>query len=73
MSDFADPYLSKEAWVQTVTPLARRNGLDKLPTRKAVTAKDKDIAKKQSIAVSKRSFGMPDGYDKIQWKRSTDE
>lgn len=56
----ADPQASKEFWLQTVTPLARRGGLDKLPTRKASTPREAETARLQNQLLSRRTYSMPD-------------
>jgi hypothetical protein len=64
----ADPAAVKEFYLQTVTPLARRGGLDKLHTVRATTNQQRSVAKNQNYWLTRRSFGMPDGYERIKWK-----
>jgi hypothetical protein len=64
----ADPAAVKEFYLQTVTPLARRNALDKLPTITARTSHQRSVAKNQNYWLTRRSFGMPEGYERIKWK-----
>ena len=55
----ADPKKTEEAWVSMVQPLARRDGLDKLPTRQARTTRDRDKARVQNRLATARTFTVP--------------
>lgn len=71
----ADSYLSREAWVKTVKPLYQRRGdagLDTLPIRPAVTVRDREVAREQVRLVTRSSFAMPDGYDRINWSKANE-
>jgi hypothetical protein len=63
----ADPVAVRDFWLQCVQPVARRGALDKIPTRKAVTTRDRDIARTQNYHLTKVSIGMPHGYERIDW------
>lgn len=69
----ADPAALKEFYLETVTPLARRGGLDKLHTVRAVTSQQRSVAKNQNYWLTRRSFGMPDGYNRIKWKSQLED
>ena len=64
----ADPEGVKDFWLQVVKPVAQAGRLDKIPAHTAVTPRGKDIARKQNYELTKRTYGMPKGYDKIKWK-----
>jgi hypothetical protein len=72
-SGMADPTAVKEFYLETVTPLARRNGLDKLPTVRAKNSQQRSVAKNQTYWLSRRSFGMPEGYERIKWKSQIED
>lgn len=68
MQGMADPLKVKDFWTDTVTPAYRLGKIDKIPTRQAVTPRDRDIAAKQQAAISKRSFGgFHPNYERIKW------
>ena len=66
----ADPYAVREFYLETVTPLARRDALDKLPTIKAQNSQQRSVAKTQNFWLHRRTYGMPEGYDRIKWKHN---
>lgn len=63
----ADPKISNEAWVETVR-LAEQRGLS-VSTRPARDRRDQLLARQQNYALSRRSYGMPTGYERIQWRK----
>jgi hypothetical protein len=65
----ADPQLMKEAWLDIVAPVERAGRLDHIPARKPMNKKEVDTARKQNYAVTRRTFGMPDNYNRIDWSR----
>lgn len=65
----ADPKAANEAWVDAVR-IAEQRGY-KQHYRKAATASDVLIMQDQNRLASRRSFGMPAGYDRIQWRKSS--
>ena len=71
--NMADPAAVKEFYLETVTPLARRGGLDKLPTVKAVNSQQRSVARNQNHWLTRRSFGMPAGYERIKWKSQVED
>lgn len=67
-SGMADPQKMREAWLEFVRPAADRGKLEKIPTRKALTQKDRDTARTQNYWLSKKSFaGWGPNYDRIRW------
>lgn len=66
----ADPLKMRDAWVEFVRPAADRGKLDKVPTRKARTPRDRDIARNQAYHLSRKSFGVfHPNYDLIDWSK----
>lgn len=63
----ADPKVANEAWIDTVR-VAEARGME-VKTRPARTKKDFDLAKQQNLALSRRTFGMPAGYEQINWRK----
>lgn len=68
-----DKDLSREGWLDIVKPVDMAGRLDHIPARKPVTKKDYDIAAKQNYWLSRRSHGMPVGYERIKWKHNEEE
>lgn len=68
-----DAKLCKDEWLRIVQPVERMGRLDKIPARPIKTKYDKKIADEQRIALSHRSYGMPDGYDRIDWSKKKNE
>lgn len=66
----ADPLKVRDFWLDVVKPAARLGKLDKMPTRLATTTRERDTARIQARLISQRSFGMPDGYERIQWRHT---
>jgi hypothetical protein len=55
----ADPYLAREAWVQTVRS-AIDNGREHLvPTRQATNARERAQAQNQQHMLSRKTFSVP--------------
>jgi hypothetical protein len=69
MSKPADQNLAREGWLDIVKPVDMAGRLDHIPAQKPVTKKQYDTAKKQSYWLSRRSYGMPDGYSQIDWSK----
>jgi hypothetical protein len=64
----ADKDASREYWLEQVRPVAERGKLDKIPTRLAVTKREKQQAKTQNYWLTKRTFGgFHPNYDNIKW------
>lgn len=59
----ADPRVSNEAWVETVR-LAESRGMP-VKTRPAQNKRDHSLAREQNYQLTRRSFGMPAGYERI--------
>lgn len=59
----ADPKVANEAWIDTVR-VAEAKGLQ-TRTRPARTKRDYDLARRQNVALSRRMYGMPEGYERI--------
>lgn len=64
-----DPILCRDEWLRIVQPAERMGRLDHIPAKKPVSKKEHDMAKKQNYWLSRRTFAMPDGYDRIQWRK----
>jgi hypothetical protein len=62
-SIMADPQIANEAWIDTVR-VAEARGIP-VKTRPAQNRHDHAMAAQQQHALSRRSFGMPEGYDRI--------
>ncbi len=63
----ADPGAVREFWLQTVRPAADRGRLETVPTVKGTSKRGRDVARTQNYHLTRRTFGMPDGYDRIKW------
>lgn len=68
----ADPEAVKDFWLQCARGADSRGHLEMLPTRKASTPREAEQARRQNYALTRRVFGMPDGYDRIQWGNGDD-
>ena len=65
----ADPQAVRDFWLQTVRPVADAGRLDKIrPAFKGVSPRGRDIARNQNHWLTRKSFGMPDGYERIKWQ-----
>lgn len=65
----ADPLKVKEFWLDTVRPAADLGKLEKVPTKKATTKRERQIADTQNYWLSRKSFGgFGPNYDRIQWR-----
>jgi hypothetical protein len=64
-----DPYLMREFWLETVQPVERRGKLDSIKPLPVKTKKQKQTAIEQNYYLTKRSFGMPVGYERIDWSK----
>src|SRR6266699_3589070 len=63
-----DKDLSREGWLDIVKPAYLRRGhTDYLLHQEADTTLRRSRAKMQNYWLSRRSFGMPDNYERIQW------
>lgn len=65
----ADPVAARDAWLSFVKPAAERGKLEKIPTRKARTPREREQAKVQNHYLTQKTFGsFGDNYDLIDWK-----
>src|SRR5260221_3297836 len=63
-----DKDLSREGWLDIVKPAYLRRGhTDYLLHQEADTTLRKSRAATQNHWLTKRSFGMPDNYERIKW------
>ncbi len=69
----ADPYLMREAWLSIVAPVERAGRLDHVKATKPVTKKDKHTAQVQNYHLTRKSYGMPQGYENIQWNSTKEK
>lgn len=66
----ADPLKVREFWVETVRSAADRGKLDKVPTVKARTPRERAQAKSQNYWLTRKSYGgYGSNYDLIDWSR----
>jgi hypothetical protein len=66
----ADPGKAKELWLDIVKPMARRGKLEKVPTRFAKNAYEREEARITNYELSRRSFGgFGPNYDLIDWSK----
>ncbi len=64
----ADPQKMREFWIDTVRPAVDRGKLEKVPTIKATTTRERDIARNQNHWLSRKSYGaFHDNYERIRW------
>lgn len=63
----ADPLKVRDFWLEVVRPAADRGKLEKVPTVKGVSKRGRDIARTQNYHLTRKSIGMPEGYERIQW------
>jgi hypothetical protein len=64
----ADPQKVKDFWLDVVRPVADSGRLDTIkPAFKGTSIRGRSIARAQNYWITRKSFGMPDGYDRIQW------
>jgi hypothetical protein len=69
-SRMADPYAVREAWLSFVKPAMERGKLEKLPTYRARTPREREQARIQSYYLSRKTFGgFGEHYDRIQWRK----
>lgn len=67
----ADPQKMREAWLEFVRPAADRGKLEKIPTIRARTPRERDIARTQNQWLSRKSFGgFHTNYERINWSRN---
>lgn len=66
----ADPEAVKDFWLSCAKPADARGALEKLPTVKGVSPRGRDIARKQNHALTRKVFGMPEGYERIRWNHA---
>lgn len=64
-----DSKLCKDEWLRIVKPVERLGRLDKIPARPIRSKRDKKIADEQRIALSQKTFAMPQGYENINWSK----
>lgn len=67
----ANPDLMREAWLDIVKPVAMAGRLDHIPAKVPGNLREKSQGRKQAHYLSRRSFGMPEGYERIQWKKKS--
>lgn len=65
----ANPYLLKEAWLDIVKPVAMAGRLDHIPAKVPENLREKSQGRTQAYYLSRRSYGMPDGYERIKWTK----
>jgi hypothetical protein len=64
----ADPQKVKDFWLDVVRPVADSGRLDSIkPAFKGTSIRGRSIARAQNYWLTRRSYGMPDGYDRILW------
>ena len=63
----ADPLKVRDFWLEVVRPAADRGKLEKMPTVKGVSKRGRDIARTQNYHLTRKSIGMPEGYERIRW------
>src|SRR6266700_1745556 len=64
-----DKDLSREGWLDIVKPAYLRRGhTDYLLHQEADTTLRRSRAKTQNHWLTRRSYGMPDNYERIQWR-----
>ncbi len=68
-----DPILCRDEWLRIVQPVERAGRLDHIPAKKPVSKKEYDMAKKQNYWLSRRTFAMPDNYERIKWKSNAEQ
>lgn len=66
----ADPYKARELWTQIVRGAADRGKLEKIPTKIAKTAREREQARLQNYYLSRKSYGaFGENYDRIDWSQ----
>ena len=66
----ADEHQTREYWTEVVRGASDRGNLEKIPTRKATTKREKQQAQNQNHWLSKKSYGGFHGnYDLIDWSK----
>ena len=68
-----DPVAMREAWLQIVQPVERAGRLDHIKAQKATTPKMVDTAIKQNYWLTRKTYGMPQGYERIKWHSKEEE
>ena len=63
----AHPDAVKDLWLSCMKPAQAHGTLEKQPTRRARTKRERDVARKQNYWLTRRVMGMPAGYDRIKW------
>jgi hypothetical protein len=64
----ADAYAVREAWLSFVKPAMEQGKLDKIPTVRARTPREREQARVQQYYLSRKVFGgFGDNYDRITW------
>lgn len=68
----ADPLKVRDFWLDVVRPAADLGKLEKIPTIKARTPKERAQAKTQNYYLTRKTFGgYGDNYDLIDWNRKS--
>jgi hypothetical protein len=67
----ADPGAVKELWLECMRAADSHGNLEKQPTRRARTPRERAQARTQNYWLTRRVMGMPAGYDRIKWNHDT--
>lgn len=66
----ADPLKVRDFWRDIVVPAERVGKLEKIPTRRARTTRERDQARAQNAVIFRHSFGgFGENYDRIDWRK----
>ncbi len=65
----AHPDAVKDLWLDCMKAADSHGNLEKQPTRRARTPREREQARVQNYHLTRKSFGMPEGYERIDWSR----
>lgn len=63
----ADQDAVRDVWLSCMKPAMEHGTLEKQPTRRARTPREREQARTQNYWLTRRVVGMPAGYDRIKW------
>lgn len=63
----AHPDAVRDLWIECMRGAEKHGNLEKQQTVRGVSKRGRDIARTQNYHLTRRSFGMPEGYACIKW------
>lgn len=69
----AEPQAARDLWLECMKAADKHGRLEKQPTIRPRTKYEQQVARTQNYWLTRASFGMPHGYDRIQWHHSLED